>query len=73
MQGLRLVWYPYLILLFHRRITSWGAAAWSYHWWQTAGAQFALSALNYFWTAELLWKMLRPKKKKKKNGTKKAE
>ena len=56
---LRLLWYPYLVFLFHQRITEWGASVMSFKWLQTVGSMVGLCCLNFVWTAEVAVKMVR--------------
>jgi len=63
--GMRLVWYPYLIKRFHDTMIRWGAtpALTDYNYCQVVGSLGVLCGFNYVWTAEVVAKLLRNKKK----------
>eukprot|EP00448_Togula_jolla_P035737 CAMPEP_0170626952 /NCGR_PEP_ID=MMETSP0224-20130122/31657_1 /TAXON_ID=285029 /ORGANISM="Togula jolla, Strain CCCM 725" /LENGTH=147 /DNA_ID=CAMNT_0010953809 /DNA_START=119 /DNA_END=562 /DNA_ORIENTATION=- len=61
--SMRLMWYPYLIRRYHNAIVQWGAAPLTYTWWQVVGSQCVLVGLNFVWTGEVLYGMLRRKRK----------
>lgn len=60
---MRLVWYPYLAIYNHARITTWGAKMYDYYWMQTVGTVVILCALNWLWTFEVLAGILSKKPK----------
>ena len=59
--GLRLGWYPYLLAVVFPRVMQ-GYSDRVY--WQVVGSQAVLVALNLLWTAEVVYGLLRPKKRK---------
>ena len=59
--GLRLGWYPYLLAVVFPRVMQ-GYSDRVY--WQVVGSQAVLVGLNVVWTAEVVYGLLRPKKRK---------
>ena len=59
--GLRLGWYPYLLAVVFPRVMQ-GYSDRVY--WQVVGSQAVLVGLNFIWTAEVVYGLLRPKKRK---------
>merc|ERR1712150_337151 len=49
---LRLLWYPWLVYVYHKALISQGF--WSYNYVQVVGSHFVITALNYIWTVELV-------------------
>mmetsp|Transcript_120648 Transcript_120648/g.240243 ORF Transcript_120648/g.240243 Transcript_120648/m.240243 type:complete len:202 (+) Transcript_120648:110-715(+) len=62
---LRLVWYPYLVYHLHTIMLSQQRPPGSHAWNQVVGTSAALTALNYFWTAEIATDKLGSKNKSK--------
>ena len=59
--SLRLVWCPYVALLLHDLMKGWPRAQYA----QTVGAHVGICALNYYWTAEVIIGMVRPRKRRR--------
>ena len=59
--GLRLGWYPYLLAVVFPRVMQ-GYSDRVY--WQVVGSQAVLVGLNVLWTVEVVYGLLRPKKRK---------
>ena len=59
--GLRLGWYPYLLAVVFPRVMQ-GYSDRVY--WQVVGSQAVLVGLNLLWTTEVVYGLLRPKKRK---------
>merc|ERR1712039_962917 len=66
---MRLGWFPYLVYFYHKTLTTDGVfpaetvQPLSYTWNQVVGSQIALCGLNFLWTGEVVYGMLKPKKK----------
>jgi len=62
---LRLVWWPYLIKLFHDALLQWGAepALTDYNYCRVLGSLGVLCGFNYLWTAEVVANILCTRKK----------